>query len=121
LAATRNVTVPLPLPFAADVTVSHSALLRAVQAHPFNTETETLALLALAATVCASGSSAKRQGAASCMTRTRLSLMTISPSRIDGTGFGAARNATVPLPWPDAGENSESQLASVDTVHAHSG
>jgi hypothetical protein len=121
LAATRNVTVPPPVPLAEDVIVSHSALLRTVQGHPLKTETVTLALLALAATVCVSGSSAKRHGAASCMTRTRLSLMTTSPSRIDGTGFGAARKATVPLPCPDAGESSESQLACVDTVQAHSG
>jgi len=105
LAATRNVNVPLPLPSARDVIVSHSALLRAVQAHPFNTEMETLTLLALAATDCVSGASEKRHGAASCMTRNWLSLTTISASRVDGAGFGSARNATVPLPCPDAGEN----------------
>jgi hypothetical protein len=99
----------------------HSALLRAVHLHPFNVETETLASRVLGGNVCVSGVSVKRHGAASCITRTWLSLTTISPSRIDGTGLGAARNATVPFPCPDAGENSEIQLTCVETVHSHSG
>jgi hypothetical protein len=93
------------------VTVSHSALLRAVHEHPFKVETETLALLDSAAIVWVSGASVNRHGAASCMTRTRLSLTAISPSRIVGTGLGAAWNCTLPVPCPDAGENSEIQLA----------
>src|SRR5262247_3671662 len=99
----------------------HSALLRAVHLHPFNTDTATLASRVLGGSVCASGVSVKRHGAASCITRTWLSLTTISPSRIDGAGFGAAWNATVPFPCPDAGERSEIQFACVETVHAHSG
>jgi len=99
----------------------HSALLRAVHLHPFDVETATLASRVPGGTVCVSGVRVKRHGAASCITRTWLSLTTISASRIDGTGLGAARNATVPLPCPDAGENSEIQFACVETVHAHSG
>ena len=35
--------------------------------------------------------------------------------------FAAARNATLPLPCPEVGDNPESQLALVEAVHAHSG
>lgn len=55
------------------------------------------------------------------MTRTRLSLTTISPSRIVPAGFATARNATVPLPWPEVGDKSVIQFAGVVTVQAHSG
>jgi len=110
LAAMLSATEPLPLPCAPDVMVIHDALLLAVHVHPFNVDTATLALPALALTVWLSGASAKRHGAASCITRTRLSLTTISPSRVDGAGFGMARNDTLPLPCPDVGETSAIQL-----------
>lgn len=109
LAAMRNATEPEPLPCAPDVMVIHDALLLAVQVQPLSVETATVALPAPAVTVCPSGI-VKRHGAASCITRTRLSLTTISPSRIEGTLFGAARKATFPLPCPEAGEISEIQL-----------
>jgi len=120
-AATRNVTVPVPSPSGLDTIAIHSALLCAVHLQPFKAETATLASRVLGGSVCVSGVSVKRHGAASCITRTWLSLTTISPSRIDGTGLGAARNAIVPFPCPDAGKSSEIQLACVETVQAHSG
>lgn len=120
-AATRNATVPLPSPLADDVIVIQSALLRAVHVHPVAVATVTLALPALAETVWLSGAMVNRQGAASCTTRTRLSLMTISPSRIAGAGFAPARNSTLPLPWPEVGDRSVIQFAGVVTVQAHSG
>jgi hypothetical protein len=110
LAAMLNATEPLPLPCAPDVIVIHDALLFAVHVHPLSVDTATLAVPALELTVWLSGASAKRQGAASCITRTRLSLTTISPSRMDGTGFGMARNDTLPLPCPDVGETSAIQV-----------
>ena len=121
LAAICNATEPLPLPCAPDVMVIHDALLFAVHVQPVNVVTATFAMPALALTVRLSGSIAKEHGAASCITRTWLSLTTISPSRIEGTGFGAARNATFPLPCPDVGDTSEIHVGWPDTVHAHSG
>ena len=121
LAATRKAIVALPLPLADDVIVIHSALLRAVHVHPVTVATVTLALAALAETVWLSGAMVNWQGAASCMTRTRLSLTTISPSRMAGAGFAPARNSTVPLPWPEVGERSVIQFTGVVTVQAHSG
>jgi hypothetical protein len=120
LEAMRNATEPEPLPCAPDVMVIHDTLLLAVHMQPFSVETATLALPAPEPTDCPSGI-VNRQGAASCITRTRLSLTTISPSRMDGTLFGAARKATFPLPCPEVGEISEIQFGWLATVHAHSG
>ena len=44
LAATDRATVPLPLPLAPLVTVSHDAVLVAVHAHPVELVTDTLAV-----------------------------------------------------------------------------
>ena len=120
LAAIRSATDPDPLPCAPDVMVIHDALLFAVQVQPFSVDTATFAEPAAALTVWPSGI-VNRHGAASCITRTRLSLTTISPSRIEGTLFGAARNATLPLPCPEVGEMSEIHVGWLDTVQAHSG
>ena len=116
-----NRTVPAPVPLAPDVTVIHGSLLRAVHVHPPDTDTVTSELPAAAGTVCASGEIEAAQGAASCVMRTWLSLMTISPSRAEANEFGATRKSTLPLPCPDVGARSEIQLAWVDTVHSHSG
>jgi hypothetical protein len=121
LAAMRKATEPLPLPCAPDVIVIHDALLVAVHVQPFDADTATLAVTELELTVWASGAIVGRHADASCITRTRLSLTTISPSRIEGAGFAAARNATLPLPWPEVGEISEIQLGWLETVHSHSG
>jgi len=121
LAAMRNATEPLPLPCAPDVIVIHEALLVAVHVQPFNVDTATLAVTELELTVWASGAIVSGHVAASCITRTWLSLTTISPARVEGVGFAAARNATLPLPWPEVGETSEIQLGWLETVHSHSG
>jgi len=117
----RYVTVPLPLPFAPLVIVSHPTLLWAVHVHPVNVATETVPVPASNATDCVGGVSVKRHGAASCMTRTRLSLTTISASRVVGTLFAATLNSTLPFPCPDVGERSVIQAACVVAVQAHSG
>ena len=110
LAAMLRATEPLPLPCAPDVIVIHEALLFALHVQPFSVDTATFAVPAVELTVWLFGVMVKRQGAASCMTRTWLSLTTISPSRVEGTGLGATRNATLPLPCPEVGETSEIQL-----------
>jgi hypothetical protein len=121
LAAMRNATEPLPLPCAPDVIVIHEASLVAVHVQPFDVDTAMLAATELELTVWASGAIVNRHVAACCITRTWLSLTTISPSRVEGAGFAAARNATLPLPWPEVGETSEIQLGWLETVHSHSG
>jgi hypothetical protein len=121
LAVTRYSTLPLPAPSEPEVMVIHSALLRAVHLHASCAVTTMLAVPESADNVRRSWSIVKRHGAASCLTRTRLSLMTISSSRIKGNGLGAATNSTLPSPWPDAGDRLEIQVAAVETVHGHSG
>jgi hypothetical protein len=104
---------------APEVIAIHETLLCALHAHPL-VETTTLASLAPAGNTWSSGAISKRQGAASCTTRTRVSLTTISPSRVDAIGLIAALNSTLPLPCPDVGDG-ESQPTGVVTPHAHSG
>jgi hypothetical protein len=110
----------LPLPDAAEVTVIHVSLLCALHVHPL-LEMATLASPAPAPSTWSSGAIAKRQGAASCTTRTCVSLTTISPSRVAAVGLVAAVNSTLPLPCPDAGDRSETQPSGAVTVQAHSG
>ena len=109
LALTRYSTLPLPAPSVPEVIVIHSALLRAVHLHASCVVTTMLAVSESADNVRRSWSIVKRHGAASCLTRTRLSLMAISSSRIKGNGLGAATNATLASPWPDAGDRFEIQ------------
>jgi hypothetical protein len=120
-AGTRNATVPLPFPLAPEVIVMNGALLVAAHVHPLGAPTATLLSPAAEPTVCSVGVSVNRHGAASCMMRTRLSLMTISASRAAAPPFGATRKSTLPLPCPDEGETSRIQLVCVDTLHSHSG
>jgi hypothetical protein len=47
-------------------------------------------------------------------------LMTISVSRAVAVELGAARNSTVPLPWPATGVTSVIQGDSVETSQPHS-
>jgi hypothetical protein len=121
LALKRYPTLPLPAPSAPEVIVNHSALLRAVHLHASCVETTTLAVPESADSVRRSWSIVMLHGAASCITRTRSSLTTISPSRVAGAALAAATNSTLPLPCPDAGDRFEIQLACVETVQAHSG
>ena len=118
---TRYVTVPLPAPSAPAVTVIQLAVLRAAHLQASWAATVKLDVPVSALSVRRSGSIANWHGAASCITRTWLSLMTMSPWRIVGTVFSSATNATLPSPWPEAGSTFEIQFACVETVHAHSG
>jgi hypothetical protein len=105
-AAMLNIAEPSPFPRAPDVTVIHGTSTLADHVHPLSAET-------LAATVPPAGliarlpgRTSKMHGAASCTTWMRPSLTTISPVRVDGDGFAAARNDSWPLPCPDAGARS---------------
>lgn len=118
---TRYDTVPFPAPLVPSVSVSHFAVLRAVHWQTSLVAIVKLPVSASASKVRRSGSIDNRHDPASCISRTRLSLMTSSPSRIAGTGLGATTNSTLPSPCPDAGDTLEIQLACVETVHMHSG
>jgi hypothetical protein len=45
----------------------------------------------------------------------------MSPSRADVASFGATRNDTSPVPWPEPGDTADIQLTELEAVHAHSG
>src|SRR5262245_41572949 len=45
----------------------------------------------------------------------------MAPSREAVLSLGATVNETVPLPFPDVGDNAEIQVIAVEASHAHSG
>ncbi len=90
-------------------------------AQPLGADTSTSRVLPPASTERLPVLNSTRQAAACCDTRTRFSLTMISPSRTAGWGLAAARNRTVPGPWPEVGESSDSQVAAVATSQGHSG
>ena len=114
-------TVPAPLPVTGVVNEIQLASVAMVHEQALSVDTATSRVSPLASMVRLSGRSSNRQGAACCDTRRRLSLTTISPSRIEGRGLGATRNSTVLVPCPEVGDSPESQFAAVDTSHGHSG
>ena len=116
---TRTVSAPLPVARVANEIQLASVAM--VHEQALTVDTATSRFPPLASMVRLSGRSSNRQGAACCETRTRLSLTTISPSRLDGRGLGATRNSTVLVPCPEVGDSPESQFAAVDTSHGHSG
>ena len=115
---TRTVPAPLPDRVANEIQLASVAM---VHEQALTVDTATSRVPPLASMLRLPGRSSNRQGAACCETRTRLSLTTISPSRIEGRGLGATRNSTVLVPCPDVGDRPESQLAAVDTSQGHSG
>ena len=68
LAATLNVTVPLPDPLAPPVTTIQLAVLAADHAHPAVVDTVNEPVAPVAATDCDAGASEYVQAAASCVT-----------------------------------------------------
>jgi len=103
LAAALNPTVPVPLPLAPLVTVSHDVLLLTpVHAHPANAVTVVEPVPPAAATDWLAGSRANVQAVAACVTENVWPPMTIDPVRELVLGFGEALKATVPLPLPFA-------------------
>jgi hypothetical protein len=97
-AATLYETVPLPLPLAFEVIVIHDSPLVAVHAHPGWPAMVMVPFPPLAGAESVVGEMSNWQGAAACEIRKRLSLTTMSPSRRDEAGLGAARNVNEPFP-----------------------
>jgi hypothetical protein len=113
-------TLPFPLRVTGVVNEIQSASAAAVHEQALGADTTISRVPPPASMVRKPGRSSNRQ-AACCDTRTRLSLTTISPSRTEGRGLGAARNSTEPVPCPDVGDRPESQLEPVETSQGHSG
>ena len=101
LAAALNATVPVPLPLAPLVTVSHDVLLLTpVHAQPASVVTVVEPVPPVAATDWLAGSSANVQDVAACVTENVWPPMVIVPVRELVFGFAEALKATVPLPLP---------------------
>jgi hypothetical protein len=119
LAATVIATVPLPLPLAPLVIVSHEALLVAVHAQPVRLVTATLAAWPAASALVDPGLIAYVQAAAAWVTVNVCPAMLSVPVREDVAVFALAEKFTVPLPLPDAPAVIVSQDAPLVAVHAH--
>ena len=117
----ENPTVPLPAPFAPDVTTSHEVLLAADHEHPGAVVTDTFPPAPVAATSWLVGDTLISHPRPGCATRTRMSFSTIVPSRDAAFGFAATWNRTSPLPCPDVGVMPLIHGASDAADHAHSG
>jgi hypothetical protein len=125
---TPNVTVPLPVPEAPPVTVSHAAFALAVHAHVVaEAVTETEPDAPVSAASCAVGEIVNVQGGggggggaagAACDTVKVCPAIVSVPVRAVPV-FAAAVNATVPLPVPDAPLVTVNHSAFARAVHAH--
>jgi hypothetical protein len=115
--AALNVTVPLPVPVAALVMLSHGASAPAVQPHDGPAVTATEPPPPLSGTVCALGAMPKLQTAAACDTVKICPATLIVPLR-SAPVFSAAVNATVPplVPAPTVTVNHGAFAAAVQ-VH----
>jgi hypothetical protein len=120
-AATVSVTVPGPVPVDPDVTVTHDASDRAVQAQPASVSTVILVVPPAAATFWPFGEMLNWHAAASCRICARTPLTTTSPWRELGAGLAATVTCTCPAPCPEAGVSPVSQLVSVEAFQVHSG
>ena len=89
LAAAISVTVPLALPLAPPVTVSHDALLDVVQLQPVSVSTDTVMDPPAYPIRWSRGLIAYRHGAASCFSSTRTLSTDSTAERGDGTTFAA--------------------------------
>ncbi len=119
--AMRIPTVPSPLRATGVVNAIQLASVAAVHEQALAADTAISRPPPAASMARLPGRSSNRQGAACCDSRRRFSLTTISPSRTDGRGLGAARNSTVPEPCPEAGDSPDSQVTLVETSQGHSG
>ncbi len=119
LGATLNATLPGPLPFAPDVTVSHAALLDAVHPQPLPTLTATDPLPPAATNAWLLVERLTVQfttGPAACVTVKICPPMVTLAMRPGAVGLTAALNATVPLPVPLLPEVTVSHAASLLAV-----
>jgi hypothetical protein len=121
LAATLNVTVPLPDPLAPPVTTIQVALLEADHAHPLVVVTVNEPLPPLAGTVWDTGEIeyAHGAGAAACVTVKVCPATVIVPVRSVVVELAATLNVMVPLPDPLAVPVIVIQAALLVAVHAH--
>jgi hypothetical protein len=117
LAAAVNLTDPLPDPVAPLVTVSHDALLAAVQLHPVAAVTLLLPPPPAAAIDCVVGEIDGEQDAAACVTVNVAPAIVSVPVRFDAALFAATLKAAVPLPDPVAPPVTEIQASLLAAVH----
>ena len=116
-ACAATCTAPGPEPLAPDTTVSHEALLDAVQTHAAAAPTETMTEPPLAGMVCAVGLIVNEQPLP-CSTVNVMSAIFSVPCR-DAPVFAAAVKPTEPFPDPLAPEMIDSHAALLVAVHAH--
>jgi hypothetical protein len=100
LAATDNITVPLPSPLTPDWIPIQFAALDAVQPQPASVVTSTDKRPPAASMVSCDRLSPNRHGAAACVTLTRAVSTVMAPERVDGAGLAATVNARDPAPCP---------------------
>src|SRR5436190_1204908 len=119
LAATLNVVVPLPVPFAPDRIDIQVTLLTAVHAHPADAETETVVLAAPPEGADALvGATVYEQEAADWVTVMFWPATVNVPVR-SAPLFTAAVNPTDPSPLPVAPDVMDSHAALLAAVHVH--
>ena len=118
--AADSVTLPLPLPDAPWLTVSHGAALWAVHEHPLGPVTLRRASPPPAGTDTVDGSTLNVQGAPCCVMSTRFWLTSTAPVRAAAAVFAAAAKVTVPGPWPFAPPVIVIHPAWLVAVHEHS-
>jgi hypothetical protein len=121
LVSTLKSISPDPVPLAGPVNEIQLTSADAVQAQSLSlAPTATVPVPPLVAIGWLDGVNVKRHGAR-CEMRACSLLTTIVPSRVEVPSLAEARNDTLPVPCPEAGDNPEIQLALVDAVQAHSG
>jgi hypothetical protein len=112
-------TVPFPLPFAPLETVSHAALLIAIQLHEVPAVTLTLVVSPAAGDVRLVGEMAYVQGAAACViVNVRPAIETV-PVREVVAVFAATASPTLPGPEPLAPEETVTQGTWLMEDHPH--
>ena len=120
LAAALNATVPLPLPLAPPVTVSHDVLLLTpVHAHPVGDVTPVEPVPPPAGTEPLVGAIAYVQAMPGCVTLKLWPAIVKVPVRELVLLLAVALNATVPLPLPLAPPVTVNQDLLLTPVHAH--
>jgi hypothetical protein len=113
-----NDTVPVPVPEAPPVTVSHAALLEAVHAQPAPEATVTLPDPPVVPSACEVADSVGAHGTAACVTVTVCPAIVSVATRLSGPELAVALNETVPGPAPDAPAVTVSHAALLLAVHA---
>jgi hypothetical protein len=113
--------VPFPLLDTPEVTVSHEALLTAVQKHPTEAVTERVPVPMLNATKALAGLRLYEHptGTPACVTVKVWPAMVSVPERGVPVGLAANEYPTVPIPLPDAPEVTVSHTALLTAVQEH--